>query len=462
MRDLTHGSITRHLLGMAAFLAMGLVVQTLYFLIDLYFVSRLGKEAVAGVSASGTVWILGMAATQMISVGAVSLVSRSLGAREPDEARLVFNQAVSLSLLFAAIGLALGYTLGPRALGALGADPGTAAAARAYLMAFLPAVAFMFPTAAVSAGLRAAGVVGAPMAISSGSLVLNAVLAPVLINGWGPAPRLGVAGAGLATTLSTAAALLVLLALFPRMQSVLRLVARELAPRGAVWARLAGVGWPASGEFLVMFAYLSLVYWVIRQFGAEAQAGFGIGMRVMQSIFLPVMAISFAAAPIAGQNFGARDPHRVRETFRQAALIGSTLMFVLTLLCHIAPEVLIAPFTADPAVALVAVDYLKIISWNFVAVGLVFSCSGMFQALGDTRPALYSSASRLLGFALPAVWLSQQPWAELRHFWLVSVASVLLQAAFSLWLLRGQFRRKLGPLDAERTAAGSQAPLPVA
>jgi Na+-driven multidrug efflux pump len=222
-----------------------------------------------------------------------------------------------------------------------------------------------------------------------------------------------------------------------------------------VWRRITVVGLPASGEFFVMFAYLSLVYWLIRGFGSEAQAGFGIGMRVMQAIFLPAMAIAFAAAPIAGQNFGAGDAQRVRLTFRQAAVIGSAVMFALSLLCHVAPELLVRPFTSEPAGAAVAVEYLKIISWNFVAVGLVFACSGMFQALGDTRPAFYSSACRLISFAVPAVWLSQQPWAELRHIWYASVASVLLQAAFSLWLLRGQFRRRLAPVEAARLAAAS-------
>ncbi|HEX8568866.1 MAG TPA: MATE family efflux transporter [Caulobacteraceae bacterium] len=453
MRDLTQGSITRHLLGMAGFIAVGLIVQTLYFLIDLYFVSRLGREAVAGVSASGASWMLGMAAAQLIAVGAMSLIARALGARQPEDAQLVFDQAVGLSLVFAAAALVLGWTLGPWALRGVGADAATAAAGREYLIAFVPALALMFPIGAINAGLRSAGVVAQPMVISSGSLVVNAVLAPILIGGWGPAPALGVAGAGLASSIASVAALVLFVALFPRMQSVLRLSVAGLAPKPAVWRRITLIGLPASGEFAVMFVYLGVVYWVIRGFGAEAQAGFGIGMRVMQSVFLPAMAIAFAAAPIAGQNFGARDPHRVRATFRQAAVIGSAVMFVLTLLCHVAPQVLVSPFTTDAAVVAVAVDYLQIVSWNFVAVGLVFACSGMFQALGDTRPALYSSAARLLTFAVPALWLSTQPWAELRHVWWVSVASVLFQAALSLWLLRGQFRHKLGPLKAQGAPA---------
>jgi putative MATE family efflux protein len=370
----------------------------------------------------------------------------------------VFSQAVALSLLFGVVTLAVGWSLGPLALSGVGADAATVAAGRSYLFAFLPALALMFPISAISAGLRAAGVVGAPMAIASGSVALNALLAPVLINGWGPGPALGVAGAGLASSIASLAALLLLAVLFPRMQKVLRLAGRDLAPRLAVWRRIAGIGLPAAGEFFVMFAYIALVYWMIRDFGSAAQAGFGIGMRVMQSIFLPAMAIAFAAAPIAGQNFGARNAPRVRETFRQAALLGSGLMFVLSLLCHVAPEVLVAPFTSEPAVASVAVEYLQIISWNFVAVGLVFACSGMFQALGDTRPALLSSAVRLLGFAVPGLWIIQQPGAGLRHLWYASVGAVLLQAAVSLWLLRGQFRRKLGALEGAGGAAAGAVP----
>jgi putative MATE family efflux protein len=294
------------------------------------------------------------------------------------------------------------------------------------------------------------------MVIQSASLALNALLAPMLIVGWGTGRPLGVAGAGLATTLASAAGLLALTLLFHRMRTPLRL--ELVQPRPAVWGRIAGVGLPAGGEFLLMFLYMSLVYLIIRPFGSEAQAGFGVGARVMQAVFLPAMAVAFAAAPIAGQNFGARNAHRVRATFRQAALIGSAIMLLLTLLCQIQPEILVRPFADDPGTLGVAADYLRVISWNFVGVGLTFAASGMFQALGDTRPALLASATRLLTFALPALWLAGQPGFRLHDVWLVSVASVLIQVAVSLWLLRGQFRRKLGTLEIAPPTAGTVQP----
>src|SRR5262249_2295795 len=155
--------------------------------------------------------------------------------------------------------------------------------------------------------------------------------------------------------------------------------------------------------------YMVLIYAIIRGFGATAQAGFGVGGRVMQAIFLPAMAIAFATPAVAGQNVGAGLFDRVRATFRSAALMSCALMFVLTLICQVKPEWFIRPFTQDDGVVAVAAEFLGYISWNFVAQGLVFTCSGMFQSLGNTVPALISSASRLLTFALPTLWLSRQP-----------------------------------------------------
>jgi Na+-driven multidrug efflux pump len=163
----------------------------------------------------------------------------------------------------------------------------------------------------------------------------------------------------------------------------------------------------------------------------------------MQAIFLPAMAVAFATAPIAGQNAGGGHGDRVRETFRSAVIVGSSIMLMLTLLCQWRPEWLVHGFTKDPQVVAVAAQFLHIISWNFVASGIIFTCSGMFQALGNTLPALLSSATRLVTFAIPAVWLSTRPGFELRHLWFLSVATVALQALASLWLLHREFRRRL-------------------
>jgi Na+-driven multidrug efflux pump len=121
----------------------------------------------------------------------------------------------------------------------------------------------------------------------------------------------------------------------------------------------------------------------------------------------------------------------------------SALMFVLTLFCQWRPDVLVAFFSDEPDVIAAGAGFLRIISWNFVASGIVFICSGMFQAIGNTLPALLASATRLVTFAMPAVWLSGQTWFELHHLWYVSVTTVFLQAAASWWMLSIELRRKL-------------------
>lgn len=448
MRDLTKGPVVGHLISMAMFIGISQLFQTLYFIVDLYFVSRLGNAAVAGVSAAGNVFFVALAASQMISIGVLALVAQAVGKKDEAEANLFADQALSMSVLFAALMLAIGYGFGGAWVDALTADAESAAEGRAFLYAFLPSLALLFPTMAMISALRGAGVVREVMVLQTATLLLNIALAPVLIVGWGTGVAFGAAGAGMASSLASGVGMCALILLFPRVQSYLRLHWSALKPRFHAWKRIVFIGLPTSLEFLMMFVVSAVIYWVIRDFGAEAQAGFGIGGRIMQSIFLPAMAVAFAAAPIAGQNFGAGLHDRVRETFRAAALIGGGIMAALTVLCHIAPELMGAPFTDDLAVLHVTGEYLMITSWNFVAAGLAMTCSSLFQGVGDTRPSLLASATRLITFAAPAIWLSYQPWAELAHVWYLSVFSITLQSLLSVWLLLATFKRKLKPKGA--------------
>ena len=440
---------------MAMFIGISLIFQTLYFIVDLYFVSRLGSAAIAGVSASGNVFFLALAASQLISIGVMATVAQAVGRKDETEANLFSDQAISMSLLFGAIMLALGYAFGGKGVEALTADAASAAAGKAYLFAFLPQLALMFPVAAMTSALRGAGVTMPTMVLQTATILLNAALAPVLIAGWGTGVPLGAAGAGWASSIAAFVGTIGLIFMFPRVQKYLRLHINSLRPKFSAWRRIIFIGLPTSLEFLLMFVIFVAIYFVIRPFGAEAQAGFGIGGRIMQSIFLPAMAVAFAAAPIAGQNFGARRYDRVRETFTVTALIGSGIMLTLSILCHISPGLLARPFTDDPAVLAVSNDYLQIVSWNFVFSGLVMAAGSLFQGMGDTRPSLFASATRMLTFVVPVLWASTQPWFTLHDVWLISVASVVAQCALVLWLLFRTFKRKLTSQPSSPIAAAA-------
>lgn len=443
MKDLTQGSVVRHIAGMAAPIAFGMVFQTLYYLVDLYFVARLGDAAIAGVSAAGNVMMLVMGLTQVLGVGTVALISHAVGRKDQPEANLVFNQSLLLSALLGLITLIGGYALTPLYMRSVGADAATVQAGITYLYWFAPGLALQFALVAMGSALRGTGIVQPTMVVQVVTVVLNVVLAPVLIAGWGTGHPLGVAGAGLASTIAIAAAVALLGVYFFKLEKYVGFHREQWRPRLQSWRRILGIGLPAGGEFLMMFVFMAVIYWCIRDFGATAQAGFGIGARVMQSIILPSMAVAFAAGPVAGQNFGAKQYERVRTTFSNAALISTVIMVVATLFAHWRPELLVAPFTDEAGVFEVAATYLQIMSWNFVAQGIIFTCSSLFQGLGDTRPALMSTTTRLITFALPAVWLAAQPGFRIEHIWYLSVVTTALQAITSVLLLRWQFRLRL-------------------
>ncbi len=456
MRDLTQGPIGRQLAVTAVPIGAGLIFQTLYYVIDLYFVAQLGETAIAGVGAAGNIMFVTLALTHVLSVGSMALISQAAGRKDREAGNVYFNQSLAVSALMTLATLLAGYAVAEVYSRTFGADPATAAAAREYLYWVIPGLALQFPMVAMGAALRGTGIVKPGMFVQMFTVLLNAVLAPVLIAGWGTGHALGVAGGGLATTIAVVAGNVMLAFFFVRQEKFIAFDRHLLRPRMRAWRELFRIGVPAGGEFALLFVYMATIYWVIRDFGADAQAGFGVGSRVMQSIFLPAMAVAWAAAPIAGQNFGAQLFDRVRQTFRTALWVGTALMASLTILCQLFAEVFIAAFTSEPQVIAVGGEFLRIISWNFVASGVIFTCSSLFQGLGYTWPALASTASRLLTFAIPAIWLSSQPWLEIHHVWYASVASVTLQAAVSLWLLRREFALRLGaPIAAAAPAAST-------
>jgi len=206
---------------------------------------------------------------------------------------------------------------------------------------------------------------------------------------------------------------------------------------------MLAIGLPAGFEFALTAVYLFIVYTVSRPFGAAAQAGFGIGLRVVQAGFMPVVALGFSVAPVAGQNFGARQAQRVKDTFKDAAWMAVAAMLTFALLCNIAPASLVRVFSKDPGVIAVGAEYLRIISWNFIASGVIFVASSMFQAMGNTIPSLVSSGTRIVLIAVPIFLLARLPGFQLRWIWYISAASVVLQLLIQLILLRREFSRRL-------------------
>jgi putative MATE family efflux protein len=388
----------------------------------------------------------------VLGVGAVSMISQAAGRKDRERANLVFNQAIVLAAVFACATLVAGYTIATSYVASITADAAARSEGLTFLRYFMPSLALQFALITMGSALRGTGIVKPTMLVQAFTVLLNTLLAPILIAGWLTGHPLGVAGAGLASSISVAAGVLMLGFYFVKLEQYVRFDFTLWRPRMEVWRRMLDVGLPAGGEFGLMFVYMGVVYFVISDFGAASQAGFAIGGRVMQSLFLPAMAIAFAAGPIAGQNVGAGRHDRVRETLSKALMLNGAVMVCVTLFFQWRPDVLIAAFTTETEVVHVGSQFLRIISWNFLAQGIVFTCSGIFQGLGNTRPALLSSVLRILMFAPLALLLAKQRGFTLEEVWYLSVVTVLVQAVFSYSLLKRQFRLRLIATPAPKPA----------
>jgi len=445
MKDLTQGSVVKQLLGMAAFMLVGMGVQTLYSLIDLYWVGALGPKAVAAVTVATTVMFVSLALSQMLGVGTGALVAQSIGARNLPGANAVFNQAMAMALLQTVLFTIIGLIVRADYAVAFSADAETAAQVVGYLTWFIPAMALQFPLMVMGSALRGSGNLKPGTLVQIGTVVLNLVFAPLLIFGWLGFPRLGVAGAGLATLVAIAFGVIALSAYLRREGPALALhPGRWLTPDRVLWGRLFKIGLPSAVEFALMGAYMVFITKVLSRYGATEQAAFGIGQRLLQASMLPVMALSFSAAAVAGQNYGAGLGGRVIETYRATLRFGLICAVICVLIAQINPSGLVSAFTDAPEVIAEGGRFLRIISLNLLAVSFAFACFGVLSGLGNTVPTLISSATRFAFIVISTLVLLHFDRFEVTRLWWLSVGGTVIQMMMNLVFLRRELTIKLG------------------
>lgn len=458
--DLTQGPIRGHVVRMAAFMFVGLLINNLYALIDLHWMGKIGPAAVASISLTNTLLIAVMALSQVLAVGTVACVAPAAGRQDRAEVRRLFNQSFSMGLLTGLVFL-VGLSLWRVPFSeALAGDAETAALTADILYWYVPAMALMFPMMTLASALRGVGDVRSAARVQIGSVLLNILFSPILIFGWGTGWALGAPGAGLAA----------LLAVFIGFTLLVLLVALKLKhfdpsrhawkPDLNIWARVTRVGLPAGAEFGMMAVYFAFAMAVLQPFGSDAQAAFGIGMRWMQLGVMGGLALSFAAAAVAGQNFGAGLGDRVRETLRQAITVGLAVSGVFSVIYLTLPNTLIGLFTDDPEVMAIGVEMLRIVSWNLLASGVVFVMSGTFSGLGHTLHPLGASIVRyiiVIGVTLGAISTGV---FQIRMIWEVQLVATLIQVGLSGWMLH-RLLRKLFPAPTAAAEAPRVAGNPV-
>jgi putative MATE family efflux protein len=443
MKDLTTGSLPGHLLKTTSMMLVGMTLQTLYVLVDLYWVGHLGTAAVTAAGIGGNVAFIVLAASQALGVGTTSLIAQAAGRKDHDEATHVYGQSQLLAFVVGGLFFVVSTALRDNYVTQLAADAETAGLAHDFLMWFLPAMALQFPLVSMGSALRGTGRFGPGMWVQAGAVVLNMILSPVFMFGWGPGAPMGIAGAALGTFVSVAAGTIAMACYFLPRGAYLRFAAVRWKPDLSRWRAILRIGTPAGAEFAFLAAYIVVVYSVTRPFGAAAQAGFGIGMRILQSGFLPVVALGFAVGPVAGQNFGAGKMDRVRATFTHASRMAAGAMLIFALVAHFTPMPLLRPFSSDQGVLATGADYLRITSWSFVASGIVFVVSSLFQALGNSVPPLIAAATRTTLMIVLLLLLSDADGFKLAWIWWLSVSTILVQLGLNVWFLNREYRTRL-------------------
>ena len=453
MQDLTTGSLTSHLLKTTSFMLVSMIFQTLYILVDLFWVGRLGTDAIAAVGLAGNLSFIVIAITQVLSVGATTLVSHASGRKDQDRAIFLFNQSQVLSMVVAVIFLAVSMLLRHQYATEQSGSEGMRIATEQYLQWFIPAMALQFAMVAMGAALRGTGNFKPGMLVQTGTVVINMIAAPFLIFGWGPFPEMGVSGAAVATFIAVVVGVVWISFYFIDAKAYLRFHFGQWKPELRVWWDMLKIGLPAGAEFALMGVYMAVIYAITKPFGAAAQGGFTIGLRVVQSGFLPIVALGFSVAPVAGQNFAARKGDRVRAAFKTAAWMAAVYMLLIAAAMYFGAAAIMRVFTKDPEAIAVGVEYLRIVVVTFVPSGITFVSSSMFQALGNTIPPLATSTLRILIAAIPAIFLARVAGFHLSWIWYLGAVATLLQMTLNLILLQREFRLKLD---------GAQTPIPQA
>lgn len=403
--ELLTGSVARGLVRLALPVMAGMFLQTAFNLVDTWFVSKLGEDAIAAVGMNIPLFFIVLALSNAVAVGTSSLVAQAIGADNRPLAGKIASQALSLSLVLGAVTTAAGIPLTRAVMVSMGAKGLALEHAVVYTRIILAGNPFMFTYAALDGVLRGEGDMKTSTVVLGLATVLNIVLDPLLIFGLGPIPAMGVGGAALATSLARGLGLVILLVYFQRRRSGVpfRLWAWSWDLHRVIDIFRIGVPTAISQA---MFSLTMFVYnWLANLYGSQVVAALGLGFRIDSLAVLPGMSVSIATVTMVGQNFGAGLRRRVVSAWRAALLMAFLVMEGLALIILAFPEFFAGIFTTETAVFTETVNYLRTVPIFYGFLGMGFVTTSAFQGLGQALPATLVNALRVGVIGIPAAFL---------------------------------------------------------
>lgn len=433
-RPLTELPLPRAIARLAWPAMASMMLVNIFNLVDAFWVGRLGTDALGGMTASAfVVWCL-HAAAMLVGTGLNAVVARRVGQRRTDQAALAGGHGLVLATGLAVLLMALTLPLQDRLFEMLRLEPGLRNAASAYIRPILlgfPAVTWWYTVEAI---FRGSGDTRTPMFVLGGTLLLNAVLDPVMIFGLGPVPALGIAGAAWATVIAHAVGVVWALAL---------LCGRDVQPRlpglgalsPALLMTLVRVGTPvAFNSFFFSMIYIFLTP-IIAEFGGSAVAAVGVGHRVEGLTYFTCIGFATAASTLVGQHMGAGQPNDAGKAAWLSTGYAAGIMVILSILFYLFAPWIYVLFSDDPAVIAHGVRYLRIIALFETCIAFEYVLEGAFAGAGNSLPPMLVCVP-ITALRIPAAYILSRPsWGlgATGIYWAIGVSSLFKGALMATW-----------------------------
>lgn len=443
-QDYTRGSVPRSVLLLAIPMVLEMSMQALFSIVDVYFVGKLGSNAVAIVGLTDSLLALVFSVAIGLSMGAAAMVARRIGEGDSEQAATTTVQALGVGIAVSLPFSVLGILYAPQLLQLLGADAGLAAEGRVFTAIMLGGNATVVLLFVINAIFRGAGDPSIAMRALWLANLLNIALDPLLIFGWGPVPAFGLAGAAIATTLARAIGVSYQLACLRRSGGRLRIEGRHLRLQLDVMRRLVRISAIGVLQFTISTVGFVWLFRILSVFGAGALAGYTIAVRIIIFVLLPAWGMGNAAATLVGQNLGAGNPARAERAvwltcWYNAAFLGGVALLLLGF-----AEPLVSIFSREPEVVALAAQCLRIVSYSYVFWGFGMITVLAFNGAGDTTTPTWMNFFAYWAFQIPLAWLLavHLDWGPAGVFTAIAAGQCALAAMGVTWFRRGTWKHR--------------------
>jgi putative MATE family efflux protein len=434
-QDYTQAPIGRAVVLLAVPMVLEMLMESVFMVVDIFFVGRLGAAAVATVGITESLMTVIYAAAIGLSIGAAATVARRTGEKDPQAAATAAVQAIAIGLVVSALIGTLGALYAPQLLRVMGASEEVLTTGSTFARVMLGASGTVLLLFLINAVFRGAGDAAIAMRVLWFANAINITLGPCLIFGLGPFPELGVTGAAVGTSIGRGCGVLFQLYHLTRPGGRIRIRAADVGLDLSVMRTIVRLSGTAMFQnFISTASWIGLVR-ILTGFGSAAVAGNTIGIRIILFALLPSFGVSNAAATLVGQNLGAGKPDRAEAAAWKAGLYNTLCLATVGVVFLLFAPQLIAVFTSDPEVAPYGIRCLRIVAAGFVFYGYGMVLTAAFNGAGDTRTPTWIFLGCLWLWEIPLAWALAYPlgFGPTGVFIAVSVAFSTL-ALVSAWL----------------------------